>query len=137
MQDRTVYDKNAFMSRYFWLAAGGISGTFARYLLTGWMTRLFGSLFPSGTLLVNALGCFLMGLFAAVDLEKGLGFSGRLLLITGFCGAFTTFSTLIFESYYLIRQQGPWHAFANIFVSLAAGFIFLMIGYWLGERTLA
>ena len=116
-----------------WLAAGGLAGTFARYFLTGWMTKTIPTFFPVGTLTVNAIGCFLIGLFVAMAEQKGMSFSVKLLLITGFCGAFTTFSSLIFESWYLVRQHGFMPAFWNIGLSLFAGFILFGIGFWAGK----
>ncbi len=121
------------MTRLVWLALGGVAGTFARYFLSGWvMGRGHASAFPYGTLAVNSAGCLLVGLFAALDLQKGLGFSAKLMLITGFCGAFTTFSALVFESFYLLREQGPFPAALNILLNLAAGFVLLGIGLWIG-----
>ena len=113
-----------------WLAVGGLIGTFARYFFSGWVTKTIPTFFPIGTLAVNALGCFLIGLFVALAEQRGMSFSVKLLLITGFCGAFTTFSSLIFESWYLFRQYGFLPAFWNIGLSLLAGFIFFGVGFW-------
>lgn len=111
-----------------WLALGGLAGTFARYFLSGWITKSAGSVFPYGTLCVNAAGCFLIGIFAAAAEQRGMSFSVKLFLITGFCGAFTTFSSLIFETFYLIKQQGIWPAFWNVGLSLLLGFLFFGLG---------
>ncbi len=116
-----------------WLGIGGLAGTFARYFLTGWMTRSIPTYFPIGTFAVNAIGCFLIGVFVAVAEQRGMDFSIKLLLITGFCGAFTTFSSLIFESWYLVKQHGFVPAFANIGLSLLAGFVFFGVGFWAGH----
>jgi fluoride exporter len=119
---------------YLWLSLGGLAGTLARYFMSGWISRVFPGFFPLGTLAVNALGCFLIGIFAAIAEQKGLSFSAKLLLITGFCGAFTTFSALIFESWYLVRQQGVLPAFLNLFLSLTAGFICFALGFWIIQQ---
>lgn len=116
-----------------WLAAGGLAGTLARYFLSGWMTRTVPAYFPIGTFAVNAAGCFLIGLFAAYAEQRGMNFSIKLLLMTGFCGAFTTFSALIFESWYLVRQHGMTAAFLNIGLSLLAGFVLFGLGFWAGH----
>ena len=85
--------------KWFSLALGGVAGTFARYVLGGVIYQLFGTSFPYGTLAVNLLGCLIIGFLAALAEEKFLlGPNARLLLMVGFCGAFTTFSTFIFET---------------------------------------
>jgi fluoride exporter len=90
------------------LAVFGALGTLARYGLSGWVQRLGGAGFPWGTLAVNALGCLLFGLVWALA-EERLLISGqtRFILLTGFMGAFTTFSTFAFESSQMLRD-GEW-----------------------------
>ena len=122
---------------YLLLALGGIAGTFARYFFSGWVMGRHTTSFPYGTLAVNSAGCLLIGLFAALDLQKGLGFSAKLMLITGFCGAFTTFSALVFESFYLLREQGPGPAALNIVLNLVLGFLFLAAGLKMGGFSAA
>lgn len=117
-------------SEFGWLALGGLAGTFARYFLTGWMTRTVPTFFPIGTFTVNCAACFLIGLFVAYAEQRGMSFSVKLLLLTGFCGSFSTFSSLIFESWHLVRQHGIMPAFLNIGLSLLAGFIFFAVGFW-------
>lgn len=117
---------------YLWLTLGGVAGTLARYFMTGWVARSLPGFFPAGTLAVNSLGCFLIGVFTAIAEQKGLHFSAKLLLITGFCGAFTTFSALIFESWMLARGHGFMPAFLNIGLSLLLGFLFFGAGFWAG-----
>lgn len=74
--------------------AGGFIGTCARFLLTRGSLAIFGTAFPAGTMIVNVLGCFAIGALLALA-ERGTGMtSGQAaMLITGFCGGFTTFST--------------------------------------------
>lgn len=116
------------------LAAGSLAGGFARYYLAGFITRVFGSSFPYGTLVVNLSGCFLIGVFAAVSEKKfDLGPHGRLLLMVGFCGAFTTFSALILETSSLIREGETIKAFLNALLSFVAGFMLFRAGFLLGE----
>jgi CrcB protein len=75
-----------------------------------------------------------MGLLAALsDYKLLLGPSARLLLMIGFCGAFTTFSTLIFETNNLIKDGQDLRALANLMVSVIAGFIIFRIGIFLGR----
>jgi CrcB protein len=108
------------------LAAGGIVGTCAR----GVANRLFQT--PLNTLCVNLFGCFLIGLFDAALIRRGASAHWRLLLITGFCGAFTTFSALIFELDALWKQA-PSRALAYLLVSVGGGLAFLRAGAALGR----
>lgn len=83
---------------------GGFVGANARYLLTAWLTPLMGSRFPAATMLINVTGSFALGWFLAwfatrANLPDGV----RLLFATGFCGAYTTFSTYAYESVLLLR----------------------------------
>lgn len=110
------------------LAAGGIVGTLSRYFVSG----LFAGGLPWGTLAVNLTGCFLIGLFDAATRGKGLGGPhGRMLLMTGFCGAYTTFSTLILELDVLL-QTSPLRGAAYVVISLAAGLALFRAGALLG-----
>jgi CrcB protein len=111
------------------LALGGIAGTLARYFLSHSVHRTFGNHFPYGALLVNLIGCFAIGFLAAAPDEKlFLGAHSKIFLIAGFCGAFTTFSTLILETSELAKDTSSWHALANILVSVILGFFVFKMG---------
>lgn len=116
------------------LAVGGLAGTAARYLLAGGINQAMGAGFPYGTMAVNLSGCFLIGLFDSMAEARFLiGPSGRLLLMVGFCGAYTTFSTLIFETSNLMRDGQMLRASLNFLGSGAAGLILLRLGMVLGK----
>lgn len=118
------------MNKWLGLAVGGVLGTFARYALAGLVYRVLGTNFPYGTMVVNLLGCFLVGLFATLADEKFLlGPEARMLLMIGFCGAFTTFSTFILESANLLRDGEVIQAFVNVVGSVVVGFIV----FWMGS----
>ena len=122
------------MIKFLNLIIGGAAGTIARYLLAGTVYRFMGTGFPYGTLIVNVSGCFILGVLASLaDKKFILGPDARLLLMIGFCGAFTTFSTLIFESDILLRNGQAIRAFTNIFISVILGFILFRLGSLLGE----
>ncbi len=121
--------------RLFWISLGGAVGTAARYLLSGWMLKTAGPGFPWGTLAVNVIGSFLLGLLAAVG-ANAFSPTLRLALTTGVMGGFTTYSTFNYETLRAL-QDGAWGvAFANLFVTvfgcLAAG----LLGFAAG-RSLA
>jgi len=104
------------------LAAGGIAGTLGRFLATCALPAA-----PWGTLAVNLSGCLLVGYFDAASSRRGLGAPARALLITGFCGAYTTFSTLIMELDGLLRAS-PARGAAYVLVSVLAGLALFRLG---------
>ena len=116
------------------LAAGSLAGGFARYWFAGYIYRIFGTSFPYGTFAVNMTGCFLIGAFDALANERFvLGPSARLLLMTGFCGAFTTFSTLILETSNLMKGGDLARALLNALGSLLIGLILFRLGALAGR----
>jgi fluoride exporter len=122
------------MAKFIYLAIGGLTGTFARYFLAGAVYELLGTRFPYGTLIVNLSGCFIIGILTTVAENKFLlNPNMRILLMIGFCGAFTTFSTFIFETSNLIRGGETLRAFMNVILSVIVGFIVFRIGVFLGD----
>lgn len=111
------------------LMIGGIAGTLARYALTGAIFHKMGMDFPYGTLVVNLLGCFLVG-FLDVLIERKFTVPStvRLMMITGFCGAFTTFSAYILETYALIKAGALLKVFAYVCGSVSLGLILFRVG---------
>jgi CrcB protein len=96
--------------KYLLLCLAGSAGTLARFWVGGFVQRLAGDSFPMGNFLVNITGCLLFGLvYALVESRSGLPGDMRLYVLTGFMGAYTTFSTYMFESVALM-QNGLWLA---------------------------
>ncbi len=113
---------------------GGTLGTIARYLLAGWITRIAGPVFPYGTLVVNGLGCFIIGLLAGLAEKKFLlGSDLKLFLMTGFCGAFTTFSTFILETDELNKAGAAGSALLYILLSVVIGFAVFRLGFLIAQ----
>ena len=117
------------MLRLLVIAAGGAAGAVARYWLSGRVYAWLGTGFPWGTLAVNVAGSFLIGLLAILLVER-LPYSAewRSLLVVGFLGAFTTFSTFSLETLMLIEQTEFAKAGANAVVSVLA----CLAATWLG-----
>lgn len=117
-------------------AIGCALGGIARYLGMTLVTRLLGERFPWGTLVVNALGSFLLGLC----LGAGLGAEGFLslagahaFLAVGFCGGLTTFSTFSLQTFSLVSEQAWGKALANMLGSVLLCVCCVLSGYALGE----
>ncbi len=122
------------MVKFLNLIIGGAAGTIARYFLAGVVYKFSGTSFPYGTLVVNLSGCFILGLLAALSDKKFIfGPDARVLLMIGFCGAFTTFSTFIFETDNLVRSGQVIRAFSNILASVIFGYILFRVGSFIGE----
>jgi CrcB protein len=122
------------MAKYVELVIGGSIGTISRYLLGGFVYGILGTSFPYGTLAINLSGCFIIGFLSTMAEEKFLlGSNVRVMLMIGFCGAFTTFSTLILETNNLVRDGEMVRAFMNLFISVLAGFILFRIGVLAAE----
>jgi fluoride exporter len=117
------------MTKVLLLGVAGFIGTLARYFLQGLIQANTGSVFPFGTLGVNVSGCFILGLLTGLFTDRFLiDPQWRICFTVGFCGAFTTFSTLVFETVQLVSGRELWLAAANVVGSLALGFIFLWLG---------
>lgn len=116
------------------IALAGAIGTLARYWMSGLVYDLLGRDFPWGTAAVNILGCFLFGL--VWELGEGrmlIRPETRAIVLTGFMGAFTTFSTFIFESGGFL-EDGRWlPALANVSFQTVVGFVALFAGLALGR----
>jgi CrcB protein len=112
------------------VAIGGLAGSVARYWLSGIVQGLAGASFPSGTLVVNILGSFVIGLVMSLSLDRGLlGADLRILLTTGFCGGFTTMSTFSYETLALLRDGEQLLALGNAGGTFAA----CLVAVWLGN----
>ena len=108
---------------------GGGIGSIARYLCQKWFNENYPHPFPWGTFLVNLSGCFLIGVFyAASEKSAVLSPQTRLLLITGFCGGFTTFSTFAFENVSLLRTGDLFYFLLYSIGSVIAGIIAVYLG---------
>ena len=108
---------------------GGSIGSVARYLVGVVLAGYTSSSFPYATLLVNVAGCFLIGvIFALSDRGSLLSPEWRILLTTGFCGGFTTFSTFSYESLRLMQDGELLYLAAYIFGSLLLGLAATYVG---------
>jgi CrcB protein len=114
--------------------AGGGLGSACRYLLTIGATRFGGNVFPGGTLLVNLIGCFLIGLCFSLAGRGFLAPQVKLLLMTGFLGGLTTFSTYALESTNFWAGGAGLAALTNLAVNNLGGLALVCLGLWLGKQ---
>ena len=116
------------MNRWIALGIGTLFGGYGRYILDGLVHQTLGSKFPYGTMVINLAGCFVIGMLDALSEKFLLSTAARVLLMTGFCGAFTTFSTFMLETFHLVRGGELVRAAANVSISFAVGFALFYLG---------
>jgi CrcB protein len=116
------------MERLAWVCLGGAVGSGARYLVSGWVIDRLGSGFPWGTLCVNVVGSFLLGVIMRVAIATDwISPTMQLALTVGVLGGFTTYSSFNYETIASLEQGAWWMAGANVTVTviacLVAGFL--------------
>ena len=119
------------LPQLLWVGVGGFLGSVGRFVISGFINRLSPALaFPIGTLAVNILGCFLIGLLHGLAESRNiLGTDTRIFLFIGVLGGFTTYSTFGFESLALLKDGAMLKASANIIIHVFVG----LAAVWLGD----
>jgi CrcB protein len=122
------------MMNYLWVAVGGALGSVARYWCSGVVANWFGESFPWGTIIVNVLGSFIIGLFATLTAPDGRLFvasEARVFVMVGLCGGYTTFSSFSLQTLNLARE-GEWlGAGANVVLSV----VLCLLAVWIGHAA--
>ncbi len=122
------------MQKVLLIAAAGAVGSLARYWLSGFVQEVVGIGFPWGTFAVNVLGSFLFGLVWTLSEERLLiSPDARVMILTGFMGAFTTFSTFMFETGGFIRDSQWLLAAGNVVSQVVVGVICVFLGMAAGR----
>lgn len=122
------------MKELLLVCIGSFFGGGARYLVGKVVQSLVAVSFPWGTMAVNVVGCFLIGLLSGLSIGGHVSPTTKLVLVTGFCGGFTTFSTFMNENLLLGRDGAMLSAALYTLLSLALGLIAVIIGYQLASK---
>ena len=125
------------MITYLWIAIGSALGGAARYGVTLWAARAWGETFPWGTLLINILGSFVIGLFFNLTMADGplpASANVRLFVMSGLCGGFTTFSAFSLDALTL-WERDPWMAGSYVAGSVLLSFAAIVAGLLLSRMA--
>ena len=123
------------MIRYLLVVIGGGTGALARYVAASAIMTRFGGKFPLGTLVINVTGSFLIGFLMTMLTERfKLDPNWRLLLVVGFLGGYTTFSSFEWETYSAVRDGGLWTGMLNVVSSVMLGYVAVSLGSMLARR---
>ena len=121
--------------KYLLVVLGGGVGSLARYVAGAAIMTRFGGRFPLGTLVINVTGSFLIGLLMALLTERFEPATNlRPLLVTGFLGGYTTFSSFEWETFAQVREGGAWMGLANVVASVTLGYAAVWLGAMLARR---
>ncbi|OGO57703.1 MAG: hypothetical protein A2Z32_06565 [Chloroflexi bacterium RBG_16_69_14] len=126
------------LTPYLAISVGGALGANARYLVAAWATTQWGAQFPVATLLINVSGSFVIGLYLTLATERFTGHPAvRLLVATGFLGAYTTFSTFSVEALRLIETGDAAAAISYMVASVVMCILAAAIGMFVAHTLLS
>lgn len=112
------------MDKYIWIGAGAVLGAFSRYWVGIWAAQKWGESFALGTLLINVIGSFVLGLFLSLHLDRGFFTANlRYLVAVGWCASFTTYSTFSWDTFRYIQEGNIKLAAANVALTLVGCFL--------------
>jgi len=122
------------MLNYILVSTGAAIGGALRYGISSYIQRHISVIFPYGTLVVNVIGCFILGIVMFYLNDKELiGSEFRLFLAVGLCGGFTTFSTFSFETLNLFRDSEYMLVFYNVALNIVLCFLGIYLAYLISK----
>lgn len=122
------------LDRYIMILLGGATGSLTRFLIGSAIMNRVGGRFPYGTVFINLTGSFLIGFTMTLLTERLKPHPNwRFLLVVGFLGGYTTFSSFEYETLGLVREGSRWLGFVNAIGSVALGYL----AVWLGAAIAA
>jgi fluoride exporter len=126
--------RGALMSKLFLIGLAGFTGTLSRYWMSGVIAKRYGEIFPMGTLVVNLVGCFLVGLlFYLLDQRFLVNQTARTVVLIGFMGGFTTFCSFGLQTFTLLQDREFGLAVLNVTASNVIGLLLVWAGYTLAR----
>ena len=127
--------KNIEMKELLLVSIGSFFGGGMRFWISKMVQSYTFIAFPFGTMTVNVLGCLIIGFLSGLNWNGGglLSPSVKMLLTTGFCGGFTTFSTFMNEGYGLMKDESYTYMMLYLFGSLALGLLAVLAGHYLAK----
>jgi CrcB protein len=117
------------LKMFFIVGFGSFIGGGSRFLAQQFITKQIPIPFPYGTLIVNILGCFIIGILYSLEHKANIiSTEAKLLLVTGFCGGFTTFSSFSIDCYGLLKDGQYFYILAYVCLSVIVGFLATYLG---------
>lgn len=130
-----TYVLGLLLNKYTLVVVGGGLGSLLRYVVQGWGQALTKGTFPLGTMIVNVVGCFAIGVLNMVFAERiPIRMEYRVGLTVGILGGFTTFSSFGWESFSMANEGQGFRAMMNMLLSVTLGFVAVWLGFRLAER---
>jgi CrcB protein len=124
-----IQDIMNFLTPYFVIGLAGSLGAILRYIVANVSGRIFGTGFPVGTFIINITGSLFLGWFMTIIRDRMIvSDTVRLAVAVGFVGAYTTFSTFVYESNTLLEDGAGIKAMLNMLGSLVAGLVAVRLG---------
>jgi fluoride exporter len=124
------------LDRYLVIFLGGGAGAVARFVAGAAIMQRYGGRFPLGTMVINVTGSFAIGILMTLLTERLEPHPNwRLLLVVGFLGGYTTFSSFEYETYQAVRQGGQWIGAVNVIGSVVFGYLAVWVGTVLMGRN--
>jgi len=131
---QNVNGKEIFME-YIYIGIGGFFGAVLRYLITIYFTKMYHTVFPFETFIINILGSFLLSFIANFAMEEyKVNTNLRLAITTGFIGAFTTFSTFSMETINLLKAGKDYIALSYMILSIMGGLLMSYLGFEFADK---
>lgn len=122
------------MKKYLIVGVGSALGGMFRYWLSNFVYKFLQPIFPFGTLAVNIVGSFLLGIIFFLDSQELIPSSMRIFLTIGFCGGLTTFSTFSYETFIFIKEGQYFFAILNILSNIILTLLSFTIAYFISTK---